>query len=91
VTIGDGGFADGEVVRRSAGYEHLVALSLIAALQDSAAVRGPALMDLPVPAASSPLSNASKARCHVERAVGVTTWRCVMVTVTVASPDVRVE
>jgi DNA sulfur modification protein DndD len=40
--------ADGEVVRgRSAGYEHLVALSLIAALQDSAAVRGPVIMDYP--------------------------------------------
>jgi DNA sulfur modification protein DndD len=38
---------DGEVVRRSAGYEHLVALSLIAALQDSAAVRGPVIMDYP--------------------------------------------
>lgn len=38
---------DGEVVRRSAGYEHLVALSLIAALQDSAAVRGPVVMDYP--------------------------------------------
>lgn len=40
--------SDGEVVRRrSAGYEHLVALSLIAALQDSAAVRGPVIMDYP--------------------------------------------
>lgn len=39
--------ADGDVVRRSAGYEHLVALSLIAALQDSAAVRGPVIMDYP--------------------------------------------
>jgi DNA sulfur modification protein DndD len=39
--------ADGEVARRSAGYEHLVALSLIAALQDSAAVRGPVIMDYP--------------------------------------------
>ncbi|MGB8386187.1 MAG: hypothetical protein WCG47_33960 [Dermatophilaceae bacterium] len=39
--------ADGEVVRRSAGYEHLVPLSLIAALQDSAAVRGPVIMDYP--------------------------------------------
>ncbi|MFF4631575.1 AAA family ATPase [Streptomyces griseorubiginosus] len=39
--------ADNEVVRRSAGYEHLVALSLIAALQDSAAVRGPVIMDYP--------------------------------------------
>ena len=39
--------SDGEVVRRSAGYEHLVALSLIAALQDSAAVRGPVVMDYP--------------------------------------------
>lgn len=39
--------AEGEVVRRSAGYEHLVALSLIAALQDSAAVRGPVIMDYP--------------------------------------------
>lgn len=38
---------DGEIVRRSAGYEHLVALSLIAALQDSAAVRGPVIMDYP--------------------------------------------
>lgn len=38
---------DGEVVRRSAGYEHLVALSLIAALQDSASVRGPVIMDYP--------------------------------------------
>ncbi|WP_152185679.1 AAA family ATPase [Segeticoccus rhizosphaerae] len=38
---------DGETVRRSAGYEHLVALSLIAALQDSAAVRGPVVMDYP--------------------------------------------
>lgn len=39
---------DGEVVEnRSAGYEHLVALSLIAALQDSAAVRGPVVMDYP--------------------------------------------
>ncbi|TFD01400.1 hypothetical protein E3T25_11370 [Cryobacterium sandaracinum] len=39
---------DGDVVRaRSAGYEHLVALSLIAALQDSAAVRGPVIMDYP--------------------------------------------
>ncbi|MER7051476.1 MULTISPECIES: hypothetical protein [unclassified Streptomyces] len=38
---------DGEVVRRSAGYEHLVALSLIAALQDSTAVRGPVVMDYP--------------------------------------------
>jgi DNA sulfur modification protein DndD len=38
---------DREVVRRSAGYEHLVALSLIAALQDSAAVRGPVIMDYP--------------------------------------------
>lgn len=38
----------GEVVKsRSAGYEHLVALSLIAALQDSAAVRGPVVMDYP--------------------------------------------
>jgi DNA sulfur modification protein DndD len=40
--------SDGEVVkRRSAGYEHLVALSLIAALQDSAAIRGPVVMDYP--------------------------------------------
>jgi DNA sulfur modification protein DndD len=39
--------SDGDVVRRSAGYEHLVALSLIAALQDSAAVRGPVVMDYP--------------------------------------------
>lgn len=39
--------SEGEVVRRSAGYEHLVALSLIAALQDSAAVRGPVIMDYP--------------------------------------------
>ncbi|MGW0731855.1 AAA family ATPase [Streptomyces sp. NPDC002851] len=39
--------SDDEVVRRSAGYEHLVALSLIAALQDSAAVRGPVIMDYP--------------------------------------------
>jgi DNA sulfur modification protein DndD len=39
--------SDGEIVRRSAGYEHLVALSLIAALQDSAAVRGPVIMDYP--------------------------------------------
>jgi DNA sulfur modification protein DndD len=39
--------SDGDVVRRSAGYEHLVALSLIAALQDSAAVRGPVIMDYP--------------------------------------------
>ncbi|MFB6980733.1 AAA family ATPase [Streptomyces scopuliridis] len=39
--------SDNEVVRRSAGYEHLVALSLIAALQDSAAVRGPVIMDYP--------------------------------------------
>ncbi|MDQ0093063.1 AAA family ATPase [Paeniglutamicibacter psychrophenolicus] len=39
---------DNEVVTgRSAGYEHLVALSLIAALQDSAAVRGPVIMDSP--------------------------------------------
>lgn len=39
---------DGEVITgRSAGYEHLVALSLIAALQDSAAVRGPVIMDYP--------------------------------------------
>ncbi|MFE0764575.1 AAA family ATPase [Streptomyces smyrnaeus] len=39
---------NGEVVTgRSAGYEHLVALSLIAALQSSAAVRGPVLMDSP--------------------------------------------
>lgn len=39
---------DDEVVTgRSAGYEHLVALSLIAALQDSAAVRGPVIMDSP--------------------------------------------
>lgn len=39
---------DGEIVTgRSAGYEHLVALSLIAALQDSAAVRGPVIMDSP--------------------------------------------
>ncbi|MFD3661231.1 AAA family ATPase [Streptomyces sp. NPDC058659] len=35
------------VTGRSAGYEHLVALSLIAALQHSAAVRGPVLMDSP--------------------------------------------
>jgi DNA sulfur modification protein DndD len=39
--------SEGDVVRRSAGYEHLVALSLIAALQDSAAVRGPVIMDYP--------------------------------------------
>ena len=39
--------SEGETVRRSAGYEHLVALSLIAALQDSAAVRGPVIMDYP--------------------------------------------
>ncbi|MGA5263351.1 AAA family ATPase [Streptomyces griseoincarnatus] len=39
--------SDGDEVRRSAGYEHLVALSLIAALQDSAAVRGPVIMDYP--------------------------------------------
>jgi DNA sulfur modification protein DndD len=39
---------DDEVIPgRSAGYEHLVALSLIAALQDSAAVRGPVIMDSP--------------------------------------------
>jgi DNA sulfur modification protein DndD len=39
---------DDEVITgRSAGYEHLVALSLIAALQDSAAVRGPVIMDSP--------------------------------------------
>lgn len=38
---------DGDVVRRSAGYEHIVALSLIAALQDSASVRGPVIMDYP--------------------------------------------
>ncbi|MEX5296863.1 AAA family ATPase [Kocuria sp. CPCC 205268] len=38
---------DGEVVRRSAGYEHIVALSLIAALQRSAAVRAPVIMDYP--------------------------------------------
>ncbi|MGA4902994.1 AAA family ATPase [Streptomyces griseoincarnatus] len=35
------------VTGRSAGYEHLVALSLITALQNSAAVRGPVLMDSP--------------------------------------------
>ncbi|MEU2481890.1 AAA family ATPase [Streptomyces sp. NPDC088190] len=35
------------VTGRSAGYEHLVALSLIAALQGSAAVRGPVVMDSP--------------------------------------------
>jgi len=40
--------SSGDVVSsRSAGYEHLVALSLIAALQDSAAVRGPVIMDYP--------------------------------------------
>ncbi|MGW2029779.1 AAA family ATPase [Streptomyces sp. NPDC001811] len=40
--------ADGSVVTgRSAGYEHLVALSLIAALQTSAAVRGTVVMDSP--------------------------------------------
>lgn len=39
---------DDEVITgRSAGYEHLVALSLIAALQDSAAIRGPVIMDSP--------------------------------------------
>ncbi|MGW7002540.1 AAA family ATPase [Streptomyces sp. NPDC054933] len=39
---------DGIVVKgRSAGYEHLVALSLISALQQSASVRGPIVMDSP--------------------------------------------
>ncbi|MFC3982712.1 AAA family ATPase [Streptosporangium jomthongense] len=39
---------NGQIVSgRSAGYEHLVALSLIAALQHSASVRGPVVMDSP--------------------------------------------
>lgn len=41
------GPGDEVITGRSAGYEHLVALSLIAALQDSAAVRGPVIMDSP--------------------------------------------
>lgn len=36
-----------EVTGHSAGYEHLVALSLIAALQRSSPVRGPVVMDSP--------------------------------------------
>ena len=40
--------ADGEVEpHRSAGYEHIVALSLVAALQRCAPVQGPIFMDMP--------------------------------------------
>jgi DNA sulfur modification protein DndD len=40
--------ADGEVEpHRSAGYEHIVALSLVAALQRCAPVHGPIFMDMP--------------------------------------------
>ena len=39
---------DGELEpQRSAGYEHIVALSLVAALQKCAPVRGPIFMDMP--------------------------------------------
>ena len=58
--------SDGEVVRRSAGYEHLVALSLIAALQDSAAVRGPVVMDYPFGRLDS--------REHVSCSCGLPGW-----------------
>lgn len=45
LSIVDG--AGKEVIGHSAGYEHLVALSLIAALQKSSPVRGPVVMDSP--------------------------------------------